>query len=168
MFSSVLVRSALKHQFTPALSLGISAIVGSLLAASCASAVTTPLVPQRMQLVNVTKPAEVPLAERVSVMAIAFGGSVAVCLAANKLLDCTQPQQSSDRPLTTRAFHQANGTPFTQASRTLQRQLLRLVHDDRALAERLLTQATLRHAGNSPNWYVEKVIYDLERDRGKF
>ncbi len=50
----------------------------------------------------------------------------------------------------------------------LQRQLLRLVHDDLALAERLFALATIRYAGNSPNWYVEKVIYDLERDRGKF
>ena len=168
MFRSVLVRSALKRQLMPAVSLGISAIVGSLLAASCASAVTTPSVPQSIQLVTATRSAEVPLAERVSVMAIAFGGSVAICLGANKLLDRSQLQPSTHRPFATTAFHQANGATFTQASRSLQRQLLRLVHDDRALAERLFTQATLKHAGNSPNWYVEKVIYDLERDRGKF
>ena len=168
MFRSVLVRSALKRQFTPAVSLGISAIVGSLLAASGAPAVATSSVPERIQLVNATRAPEVPLAERVSVMAIAFGGSVAICLGANKLLDRGQLQSSTHRSFATAAFHPANGATFTQASRSLQRKLLRLVHDDRALAERLFTQATLRYAGNSPNWYVEKVIYDLERDRGKF
>jgi hypothetical protein len=106
MFRSVLVRSALKRQLTPAVSLGISAIVGSLLAASCASAVTTPSVPQSIQLVNATRSAEVPLAERVSVMAIAFGGSVAICLGANKLLDRGQLQPSTHRPFATTAFHQ--------------------------------------------------------------
>lgn len=168
MFSSVLVRSALKRQFAPAVSLGISAIVGSLLATSGAPAVATSSVPERIQLVNATRAPEVPLAERISVMAIAFGGSVAICLGANKLLDRGQIQPSTQRSFGTTAFHSANGATFTQASRSLQRQLLRLVHDDRALAERLFTQATLRYAGNSPNWYAEKVIYDLERDRGKF
>ncbi|MBD2035878.1 hypothetical protein H6F76_12705 [Leptolyngbya sp. FACHB-321] len=168
MFRSVLVRSALKRQLTPAVFLGISAIVSSLLATSGVPAVATSSVPERIQLVNATRAPEVPLADRVSVMAIAFGGSVAICLGANKLLDRGQLQPSTQRSFGTTAFHPANGATFTQASRSLQRKLLRLVHDDHALAERLFTQATLRYAGNSPNWYVEKVIYDLERDRGRF
>ncbi|MDZ8227482.1 MULTISPECIES: hypothetical protein [unclassified Nostoc] len=32
-------------------------------------------------------------------------------------------------------------------------------------AERLLKQQRQRHQGESDEWYLEKVIYDLERDR---
>lgn len=52
-----------------------------------------------------------------------------------------------------------------QANRRLQKQLLRLVHNDRSTAARLLDQAKLRHPDKSINWCMEKVIYDLERDR---
>lgn len=52
-----------------------------------------------------------------------------------------------------------------QAHRGLQKQLLRLVHNDRSTATRLLDQAKLRHPDKSINWCAEKVIYDLERDR---
>ena len=60
----------------------------------------------------------------------------------------------------------SQGVNLNRASRSLQRQLLLLLHDDRAVAQRLFTQASLRYPGETPNWYAEKVIYDLERDRG--
>lgn len=46
----------------------------------------------------------------------------------------------------------------------LRQQLLRLVHSQQT-ASRLLSGAAVRHAGRSPNWLAEKVIYDLQRDR---
>lgn len=42
--------------------------------------------------------------------------------------------------------------------------LLQAVKGDRALAKRLIENAKLRHPGKSNNWYIEKVIYDIERD----
>ncbi|MEN9519191.1 MAG: hypothetical protein RLZZ381_1779, partial [Cyanobacteriota bacterium] len=46
----------------------------------------------------------------------------------------------------------------------LRKKLLQLIHN-RETANRLLTGTMLNHAGRSPNWLAEKVIYDLERDR---
>lgn len=53
-----------------------------------------------------------------------------------------------------------------QASRDLQKKLLRLLHDDRDTADRLLSQVKIKNPSKPINWCVEKVIYDLERDRG--
>jgi hypothetical protein len=52
-----------------------------------------------------------------------------------------------------------------KANPKLQRQLLRLLHEDRQAAERLVNYATLKYPGHNADWYVEKVIYDLKRDR---
>lgn len=53
------------------------------------------------------------------------------------------------------------------ANPRLQRKLLRLLHGDQAAAQRLLAHVKLTHPGRSADWAVEKVIYDLERDRGR-
>jgi len=58
-----------------------------------------------------------------------------------------------------------NSPRIDQASPKLQRQLLKLLHNDRATASRLLAQIQLNHPHKSVNWAVEKAIYDLERDR---
>lgn len=50
-------------------------------------------------------------------------------------------------------------------NRYLQSDLLVLVKGDVAAAKRLLAQQRRKHPGKSDNWYLEKVIYDLERDR---
>jgi hypothetical protein len=55
--------------------------------------------------------------------------------------------------------------PKGRASRHLQAKLLKLMHGDRKGADRLLQQAKLKYGGKSEDWYVEKVIFDLERDR---
>jgi hypothetical protein len=47
----------------------------------------------------------------------------------------------------------------------LQKKLLRMLHHDQATLDRLLRAAEYRHPGRSQQWYLEKVIYDLERDR---
>jgi hypothetical protein len=53
----------------------------------------------------------------------------------------------------------------SKANPKLQRQLLRLLHEDRQAAERLVSYARLKYPGHNADWYVEKVIYDLKRDR---
>lgn len=50
-------------------------------------------------------------------------------------------------------------------NRNLQHQLIGMLRGDTALAKRLLRQQRQMHPGRSDNWYLEKVIYDLERDR---
>jgi hypothetical protein len=71
------------------------------------------------------------------------------------------------------AMHERNRRSLVQpkafktgkANPKLQRQLLRLLHEDRQAAERLVNYATLKYPGHNADWYVEKVIYDLKRDR---
>jgi hypothetical protein len=46
-----------------------------------------------------------------------------------------------------------------------QKQLLRLVGGNRAVAERLVDQVKLRHPNQSEQWCWEKAIYDIQRDR---
>lgn len=53
-----------------------------------------------------------------------------------------------------------------QASRNLQIKLLRLLNNDRHTANRLIALAKARNPDKSTDWWVEKVIFDLERDRG--
>ncbi|MDZ7956545.1 MAG: hypothetical protein RMY34_01330 [Aulosira sp. DedQUE10] len=50
-------------------------------------------------------------------------------------------------------------------NRELQKRLLVLLRGDIAAAKRLLKQQRQIQPGKSDNWYLEKVIYDLERDR---
>jgi hypothetical protein len=50
-------------------------------------------------------------------------------------------------------------------NRRLQHQLIQMLRGDTATAKRLLAQQRRNHPGRSDNWYLEKVIYDLERDR---
>ncbi len=47
----------------------------------------------------------------------------------------------------------------------VQGRLMRLVGHDREVVTRLVTQLKLKNPGQSEDWYWEKAIYDLERDR---
>jgi Tfp pilus assembly major pilin PilA len=42
--------------------------------------------------------------------------------------------------------------------------LLQATKGNKALAKRLLEDAKLRYPGKSERWYLEKVLYDLQRD----
>ena len=55
-----------------------------------------------------------------------------------------------------------------QAPRPLQRKLLLLLHGDRQAANRLLSAAKERNPGRTIQWYAEKVLFDLQRDYGKY
>ena len=52
-----------------------------------------------------------------------------------------------------------------QASPKLQKKLLILLHNDSETADRLLAYTKQNNPQQSVNWAMEKVIYDLERDR---
>ena len=47
----------------------------------------------------------------------------------------------------------------------LKKRLLVLVQGDNQLAHRLVKQAKSRNPGRTEDWYLEKAIWDLERDR---
>lgn len=55
-----------------------------------------------------------------------------------------------------------------QASRNLQIKLLQLLNGDRHTANRLIALAKARNPDKSIDWWVEKVIFDLQRDRGSY
>lgn len=88
------------------------------------------------------------------------GGAVGVILNAKKAknsLNSTLSPKDSE-----------NNIRLNDASRKLQKELLRLLHDDRNTANRLLSQVKMNNPTRSINWCIEKVIYDLERDRGAY
>lgn len=55
-----------------------------------------------------------------------------------------------------------------QVSRQLQNKVLLLLNGDRNTANRLLNLAKTRNPQKSVQWCVEKVIYDLQRDRSVY
>ncbi|ASC72854.1 hypothetical protein XM38_038140 [Halomicronema hongdechloris C2206] len=52
-----------------------------------------------------------------------------------------------------------------RVSRHSQRELLRLVHGNRAVALRLVATVRQQNPGRSEQWCWEKAIYDIQRDR---
>jgi tetratricopeptide (TPR) repeat protein len=72
------------------------------------------------------------------------------------------PPQSSATELPTLPYI---STPYIQSNPS-HRRLLTLVGGHWPLAERLLGQVKHKHPEKSEVWYVEKVIYEIERDRG--
>jgi len=50
----------------------------------------------------------------------------------------------------------------------LRKKLLKLVYNNEQTANRLLTGASFSHPDRSIDWLADKVIYDLERDRGLY
>ncbi|AFY79193.1 MAG: hypothetical protein IGR93_11485 [Hydrococcus sp. C42_A2020_068] len=72
------------------------------------------------------------------------------------------------KPLVFSSTRLENALSIDRASPQLRQKLLRLLHNDRPTANRLLAGAQIQHPERSVNWLVEKVIYDLERDRGRY
>lgn len=101
-------------------------------------------------------------------LAVVGGGAVAVALSAKSANNPFKP--SSNLYYYSKFSPRSTESPIRidQASRELQKKLLRLLHDDRNTANRLLSQVKVNNPTRSINWCVEKVIYDLERDRGSY
>lgn len=89
----------------------------------------------------------------VMAIAVTAGAGLAVYTARNTARNRSQSARSPQ------------AASLGQASGALQRKLLRLLHGDRQTATRLLNHAKLKYPDRSVNWCIEKVIYDLERDR---
>ncbi|HSM80268.1 MAG TPA: hypothetical protein VLS96_01215 [Nodosilinea sp.] len=66
--------------------------------------------------------------------------------------------QPANRPELTTA-------PTRSVQGRTQRELLRLVGGNRAVAQRLVEQVQLRNPHHSEQWCWEKAIYDIQRDR---
>ena len=94
----------------------------------------------------------------------ALGGGVAIALSAKKAKDAGK--LSSRHSGFNSSLDEESTIRIEQANRKLQKKLLRLLHDERDTANRLLYQVKLKNPNRSVDWYAEKVIYDLERDRG--
>lgn len=149
-------------------SLCTCALVSSILVTSFPSPGIASADPQLVQLESSRYATDETLpVDRLAVMAIALGSTVALGLTLNAVLARNNIVRRSRFRSSTKSSR-SSSKDFSQAKRSLQRQLLRLLHEDQATANRLFQQATLKYPGQTSNWYVEKVIYDLERDRGRY
>lgn len=145
-----------RAKFTHPISLLLAGIVGSVLVAEAMPA------PRTEALMQMTRPntEEVQEVNGAAVLAIAALGSAGVGVALTTLHERNRP---SSKRTSNRRLGAPSGSP--RANPKLQRKLLRLLHEDARVADRLITQASFKYPGKAPDWYVEKVIYDLERDR---
>lgn len=143
-------------KFTHPISLLLAGIVGSVLVAEAMPASETET------LMQLTRPntEEVQEVNGAAVLAIAALGSAGIGIALTAIHERNRP---SSKRLSNRRFSTSTNTP--KANSKLQRKLLRLLHEDQRVADRLVTQASFKYPDKSSDWYVEKVIYDLERDR---
>ncbi|GAB4209650.1 MAG: hypothetical protein Fur006_69590 [Coleofasciculaceae cyanobacterium] len=80
-----------------------------------------------------------------------------------------EQRRSSSRPNRRRikrvTARKAIATARSPVNRHTQHTLLGMVGNDKALARRLVSSAQAGRPGQSENWYWEKAIYDLQRDR---
>ena len=89
---------------------------------------------------------------------------------AQQLLDTikqlkTQAQRQSVTPLPTRSRSSRQLVSTGRPSRAIQQKLLRLVGSDRSIVVGLVERLKMKNPGMPEDWYWEKAIYDLERDR---
>ncbi|NEQ21640.1 MAG: hypothetical protein F6K28_20980 [Microcoleus sp. SIO2G3] len=150
------------HKSANAFSLLVAGAVASLLTAPFLSS-TAPLIKSQMaQLApsNSTTPEVAKLVDPAKIifgLAIIGGGAGAIFVSTKK---ASHHSVSSARS-------QENTIRLDQASPKLQKKLLILLHNDLPTANRLVAQAKRKDPTRSINWYVEKAIYDLERDRSR-
>lgn len=73
----------------------------------------------------------------------------------------TKPFNFSSKP----SFSQQKNKHFDKGDLVME--LMKLLHQDCDLAWRLISQVKTKNPGRSIDWCVEKVIFDLERDRSR-
>jgi hypothetical protein len=135
-------------RFTHPVSLVLTGIVGSLLVAEAMPAPNAELMQIR------------PTTEEVrEVNGGAILGSAGIGIALTAAHELNRPAKQRSTPV------RSHPTAKLKANPRLQRKLQRLLPEDRRIADRLIAQMALKHPGQSTDWYVEKVIYDLQRDR---
>ncbi|MEL6382983.1 MAG: tetratricopeptide repeat protein [Cyanobacteria bacterium J06626_18] len=91
---------------------------------------------------------------------------------AQQLQETIQTLQAKAKQAAARTQYYGAGSQTTypdvevgRPSPAVQRKLLRLVGDDRKIAVGLVKRLKLKHPGKPDDWYWEKAIYDLGRDR---
>ncbi|MEA5597515.1 hypothetical protein [Rivularia sp. UHCC 0363] len=96
------------------------------------------------------------IAENATILGLAAigAGTAGVILSLNR----------QNKPLSSQSGHQQRNS-IDQANPRLRKELLRLVGGDSRTANRLVAGVKKNHPEKSINWTLEKVIYDLERDR---
>jgi hypothetical protein len=142
-------------RFTHPVSLVLTGIVGSLLVAE---AMPKPNLMQLHPNAEEVRGVEVSEVNGGAVLAIAALGSAGIGIALTAAHELSRPGKQGSTPV--------HSQPAAiKANPQLRRKLQRLLPEDRRIAERLITQIALKHPGKSADWYVEKVIYDLQRDR---
>lgn len=77
----------------------------------------------------------------------------------------TYSRAISTRSTATRSSRVIRHTSTGRVSPAVQQKLLRLVGEDRKIAAGLVNRLRDKHPGMPEDWYWEKAIYDLERDR---
>ena len=95
-------------------------------------------------------------------------GAILSARKANSPLNPSSTLPHSSSKLSFKSKEKEDFIRFDRASSKLRKKLLTLLHDDQDTAIRLLSQVKINNPNRSINWYVEKVIYDLERDRGSY
>jgi hypothetical protein len=142
-------------RFTHPVSLVLTGIVGSLLVAEAMPNPQANLMQLRPSAEEVREAGEV---NGGAVLAIAALGSAGIGIALTAAHELSRPGKQGSTPVRSQPA-------AIKANPQLRRKLQRLLPEDRRIAERLITQIALKHPGKSADWYVEKVIYDLQRDR---
>lgn len=84
------------------------------------------------------------------------------------LLQTKQSNRSSNRLARPSYDSHDSEIRIEQLSQQLQNKILLLLNGDRNTANRLLNLAKTRNPQKSVQWCVEKVILDLQRDRGGY
>jgi hypothetical protein len=158
------------HQFVAKVSLLATTLIGGGLAEPVLSMPLPQPAPQVMQVGNPRSLQEADdSVNGLAVIGIALAGSAAIGLGLSAIVDRKRPARLSWGTSAGGAVsHSSSDASLNQVSSNLQRKMLRLLHDDRGAAQRLFAHTSLKYPGKSPNWYAEKIIYDLERDRGKY
>lgn len=80
----------------------------------------------------------------------------------SRQLELSLQQQITREQPKTETQHSVNYKP---ANKKLQQELMTLLHGNTEIASRLLQQQQNLNPGQSTDWYLEKVIHDLKRDR---
>ncbi|NJO39803.1 MAG: tetratricopeptide repeat protein [Cyanobacteria bacterium CRU_2_1] len=94
-------------------------------------------------------------------------------LMAQQMIEAIEHLKASRPKATASPTYPRNVVPFPsrravqtgRISSAVQQKLLRLVGDDRRIVAGLVERLKARHPGMPEDWYWEKAIYDLERDR---
>lgn len=156
-------QSTLNSQSAKRLSLLSTAFISGLLAVAAWSN-SAPLPMPYLGNGNAASEVETEEINGEAVLAIAIAGSAAIGVGMSAVVDHKRSQPSSYSPA--RRGTQSATVSLDRVSRSLQHRMIRLLHEDYGAARRLLTYTSLKYPGHDANWYAEKIIYDLERDRG--